>query len=184
MERRTFLTGVPAGAAALMLAGRASAQGGTEDPPAAPPAPAPEQGRYSNVGIGDRPVGPGFGSRSMVFGRSGAAGASQPLATLAGIDILRRGGSAVDAAIAINACLGFLEPTACGIGGDLYAMLWDPKQRKVVGIAGSGRSPKGLSLATVRSRARNGVLPPYGAVTVSVPGTVDAWWQLHRRFPR
>jgi gamma-glutamyltranspeptidase/glutathione hydrolase len=120
----------------------------------------------------------------MVFGKSGAAGASQPLATLAGIDILRRGGSAVDAAIAINACLGFLEPTACGIGGDLYAMIWDPKAKKVVGIAGSGRSPKGLSLETVRSRARNGVLPPYGAVTVSVPGTVDAWWQLHRRYGR
>ncbi|CAA9494240.1 MAG: Gamma-glutamyltranspeptidase @ Glutathione hydrolase [uncultured Sphingomonadaceae bacterium] len=118
----------------------------------------------------------------MVFGRLGAAGTSHPLATLAGIETLKRGGSAVDAAIAINACLGFLEPTACGIGGDLYAMLWDPRAGKVVGIAGSGRSPRALGLETVRSRAKNGALPPYGAVTVSVPGTVDAWWQLHRRY--
>ncbi len=182
MERRTFLAAVPAAAIALGMSGKAGAQGGTEDPPAAPPAPSPERFERLDVHAGDRPVGASFSSRSMVFGRSGAAGASQPLATLAGIDILRRGGSAVDAAIAINACLGFLEPTACGIGGDLYAMLWDPKQRRVVGIAGSGRSPRTLSLETVRSRARNGVLPPYGAVTVSVPGTVDAWWQLHRRY--
>ncbi|MDQ4088646.1 MAG: gamma-glutamyltransferase family protein, partial [Pseudomonadota bacterium] len=109
---------------------------------------------------------------------------SHPLGTLAGIEILKKGGSAVDAAIAINAALGFLEPTANGIGGDLYAMLWDPTARKVVGIAGSGRSPRGLSLETVRSRARDGVLPPYGAVTVTVPGTVDAWWRLHQRYGR
>jgi gamma-glutamyltranspeptidase/glutathione hydrolase len=117
-----------------------------------------------------------------VFGRNGAAASSHPLGTLAGIEVLKKGGSAVDAAIAINAALGFLEPTANGIGGDLYAMLWDPKTSKVVGIAGSGKSPRGLSLETVRSRAKNGVLPPYGAVTVSVPGTVDAWWQLHQRY--
>ena len=184
MERRTFLTGLPLTAAALSLGSAASAQGGTEDPPTAPPAPGPQRDNHPDVHTGDRPVGPGFVSRSMVFGRSGAAGASQPLASLAGIDILRRGGSAVDAAIAINACLGFLEPTACGIGGDLYAMLWDPKVRKVVGIAGSGRSPRALKLETVRARARNGVLPPYGAVTVSVPGAVDAWWQLHGRYGR
>jgi gamma-glutamyltranspeptidase/glutathione hydrolase len=103
---------------------------------------------------------------------------------LAGIEILKKGGSAVDAAIAINAALGFLEPTANGIGGDLYAMLWDPKASKVVGIAGSGPSPRALSLDTVRSRTRNGVLPPYGAVTVTVPGTVDAWWRLHQRYGR
>ena len=84
----------------------------------------------------------------------------------------------------MNAALGFLEPTANGIGGDLYAMLWDPEAAKVVGISGSGRSPRGLSLETVRSRARNGVLPPYGAVTVTVPGTVDAWWRLHQRYGR
>jgi gamma-glutamyltranspeptidase/glutathione hydrolase len=130
------------------------------------------------VEAGDRPVG----TRSEVFGGHGAAASSHPLGTLAGIEILKKGGSAVDAAIAINAALGFLEPTANGIGGDLYAMLWDPRRSKVVGIAGSGRSPRALSLETVRSRTKNGVLPAYGAVTVTVPGTVDAWWRLHQRY--
>ena len=104
------------------------------------------------------------------------------MATQAGIDILKRGGSAVDAAIATNACLGLLEPTANGIGGDIYAMIWDPKQKKVVGLAGSGASPRGLSLETVRGRAKNGALPPLGAITVSVPGTVDGWWTMHQRY--
>jgi gamma-glutamyltranspeptidase/glutathione hydrolase len=117
-----------------------------------------------------------------VFGSNGAAATSHPLGTLVGIEILKKGGSAIDAAIAINAALGFLEPTANGIGGDLYAMLWDPSISRVVGIAGSGRSPRDLSLATVRSRAKKGVLPAYGAVTVTVPGTVDAWWRLHQRY--
>jgi gamma-glutamyltranspeptidase/glutathione hydrolase len=181
MERRTFLAGLPLTAAGLGLAARGSSASAQPAPAAAA-----QPVRYDrpDVHAGDRPVGASFATRSMVFGKHGAAGASHPLATLAGIDILRRGGSAVDAAIAINACLGFLEPTANGIGGDLYAMLWDPKARKVVGIAGSGRSPRGLSLDTVRSRAKNGVLPPYGAVTVSVPGAVDAWWQLHQRHGR
>ncbi|MDQ3561362.1 MAG: gamma-glutamyltransferase family protein [Pseudomonadota bacterium] len=127
-------------------------------------------------------MGASFGTRSEVFGRNGAAATSHPLATLAGIEMLKKGGSAVDAAIAINAALGFLEPTANGIGGDLYAMLWDPRASKVVGIAGSGRSPQALDLAAVRSRSRNGLLPAYGAVTVTVPGTVDAWWRLHQRY--
>jgi gamma-glutamyltranspeptidase/glutathione hydrolase len=134
------------------------------------------------VHAGDRPVGPSFATRSEVFGSNGAAATSHPLATLTGVEILKKGGSAIDAAIAINAALGFLEPTANGIGGDLYAMLWDPAASRVVGIAGSGRSPRGLSVETVRSRTRNGVLPPYGAVTVTVPGTVDAWWRLHQRY--
>ena len=120
--------------------------------------------------------------RSEVFGSNGAAATSHPLATLTGVEILKKGGSAVDAAIAINAALGFLEPTANGIGGDLYAMLWDPAASRVVGIASSGRSPRGLGIETVRSRTRDGVLPPYGAVTVTVPGTVDAWWRLHQRY--
>ena len=106
------------------------------------------------------------------------------MATLAGIEILKKGGSAVDAAIAINACLGFLEPTSSGIGGDCYAMLWDPTQKTVVGLAGSGHSPHALTLDIARSRAKNGALPPYGAVTVSVPGAVDAWWTLHAKYGR
>jgi gamma-glutamyltranspeptidase / glutathione hydrolase len=175
LRRRTFLAALPAAAAGAALARSASAQ------EALSPA-LPGTQHYPGVEAGDRPVGASFATRSEVFGRNGAAASSHPLGTLAGIEILKKGGSAVDAAIAINAALGFLEPTANGIGGDLYAMLWDPKAAKVVGIAGSGRSPRGLSLETVQSRAKGGVLPSYGAVTVTVPGTVDAWWRLHQRY--
>jgi gamma-glutamyltranspeptidase/glutathione hydrolase len=175
LRRRTFLAALPAAAAGAALARSAAAQA-----PLSPNLPGTQH--YPDVEAGDRPVGASFATRSEVFGRNGAAASSHPLGTLAGIEILKKGGSAVDAAIAINAALGFLEPTANGIGGDLYAMLWDPKAAKVVGIAGSGRSPRGLSLEKVRSRAKGGVLPNYGAVTVTVPGTVDAWWRLHQRY--
>ncbi|MDQ8755225.1 gamma-glutamyltransferase family protein [Sphingosinicella sp. LHD-64] len=181
MRRRTFLAAAPFAAAGLAV--RTEAQARPTSIPGFQPA-GEETYARPDLRAGDRPVGASFASRSAVYGRSGAAGTAHPLATQAGIEILKAGGSAVDAAIAINACLGFLEPTACGIGGDVYAMLWDPARRKVVGLAGSGRSPRGLSLETVRSRARNGVLPPYGAVTVSVPGAVDGWWALHQRYGR
>jgi gamma-glutamyltranspeptidase/glutathione hydrolase len=182
VKRRTFLAAAPLAAFSLPLARSAAAQGTAGGAPVSPALPGTRH--YPDVHAGDRPVGPSFGTRSEVFGRNGAAATSHPLGTLAGIEILKKGGSAVDAAIAINAALGFLEPTANGIGGDLYAMLWDPRASRVVGIAGSGRSPRGLDLETVRSRARNGVLPPYGAVTVTVPGTVDAWWRMHQRYGR
>jgi gamma-glutamyltranspeptidase/glutathione hydrolase len=179
MQRRTFIAALPLTAAGLSLPARSAGQSG----PSEPLSPAlPASRLYPDVEAGDRPVGASFATRSEVFGRNGAAASSHPLGTLAGIETLKKGGSAVDAAIAINASLGFLEPTANGIGGDLYALMWDPKAAKVVGIAGSGKSPRGLSLETVRSRAKNGVLPPYGAVTVSVQGTVDAWWRLHQRY--
>ncbi|NJC33270.1 gamma-glutamyltranspeptidase/glutathione hydrolase [Sphingomonas jejuensis] len=176
MRRRTFLAALPAAAAAPLLAQ-------TETRISARPQAAPDNLRRPDLRSGDRPVGASYGSRSAVYGSGGAAASAQPLATLAGIEILKAGGSAADAAIAINACLGFLEPTSCGIGGDLYAMLWSPAERKVVGVQSSGRSPRGLSLDTVRSRARpNGTLPPLGAVSVSVPGTVAGWQELHRRY--
>ena len=195
MRRRTFLSVLPAGLAAPLLAQErrptpapalaGPGQGGAT----APVEPLPTRWEAGaarfvrpDVGPGDRPFGASFASRTAAYGLHGAAGTAHPLATQAGIDILRRGGSAVDAAIAINACLGFLEPTSSGIGGDCFAMLWDPRAAKVVGIAGSGGSPRALSLATARSRARNGALPPLGAVSVSVPGAVDAWWTLHRRY--
>lgn len=182
MKRRTFIAGMPASAVALSLDGSAVAQPtAIAAQPGFQPRGAEDYAR-PDVHAGDRPVGASFASRSTVYGRSGAAGSSHPLATLAAIEILKKGGSAVDAAIAMNACLGFLEPTACGIGGDVFAMLWDPAQKKVVGIAGSGRSPRSLSLETARSRARDGALPAYGAVTVSVPGAVDGWWTLHQRY--
>jgi gamma-glutamyltranspeptidase/glutathione hydrolase len=118
------------------------------------------------------------------MGCSGAAGTAHPLATLTAIETLKRGGSAADAAIAANAALGFLEPTSSGLGGDCYAMVWDPQLAKVVGLAGSGRSPRSLSLATMRSRANNGVIPAQGAIAVSTPGALDAWWTLHQRYGR
>jgi gamma-glutamyltranspeptidase / glutathione hydrolase len=174
MRRRTFI------AAAPLVAVAATARAGQGAAPFQPQG--AEHFERPDVHAGDRPVGASFASRSAVYGRSGAAGSAHPLASLAAIEILKKGGSAVDAAIAMNACLGFLEPTACGIGGDVFAMLWDPKIGKVVGLAGSGRSPRGLSLETVRSRAVNGALPAYGALSVSVPGTVDGWWTLHQRY--
>ena len=199
MRRRDFIAAMPAAMlapAALAQTGKvggqgapAEGQGGAPQPasPAAAPLPprwAAGQDRFirPDVHAGDRPVGASFASRTAVYGLSGAAGTAHPLATQAGIDILKAGGSAVDAAIAINACLGLLEPTSSGIGGDAYAMIWDPKAGKVVGLASSGASPRGLDLATVRSRARNDALPPLGAVSVSTPGAVGAWDAMHRRY--
>ncbi|MDO1558784.1 gamma-glutamyltransferase family protein [Brevundimonas sp. 2R-24] len=161
MRRRTFLAALPA------LTATAAA--------AAPTV-------YPGVGPGDRIAGASFAGRSTVWGANGAAATAHPIATLIGIDTLRRGGSAIDAAIAINAALGFLEPVANGIGGDAFCLLWDPRSGRVEGMNGSGRSPRGLSLETARSRARNGYLPSFGAVTVNVPGTVDAWWSAHQRY--
>ena len=178
MRRRTFLASLPAAAVALpVLAQR-------PEPAATPLRWALGEERFlrPDVHAGDRPVGASFASRTAAYGLSGAAGTAHPLATMAGIETLKRGGSAVDAAIAINACLGLLEPTSSGVGGDCFVMLWDPKAKKVMGLAGSGGSPRALSLETARSRAKNGALPPLGAVTVSVPGVVDAWSMLHQRY--
>jgi gamma-glutamyltranspeptidase/glutathione hydrolase len=137
-----------------------------------------------DVHAGDRPSGASFASRSAAMGLSGAAASAHPIATLVGIEILKKGGSAADAAIAVNACLGFLEPTGCGLGGDCYVLMWDPKLGKVVGLEGSGRSPRGLSLETVRERSPEGVIARWGAIAVSVPGALDAWWTLHQRYGR
>ncbi len=139
---------------------------------------------FTGIHSGNRPAGAPFAGRSAVWGARGAAATSHPLATLVAIDILRAGGSAVDAGIAANACLGLMEPTACGIGGDVFAMLWDPKEGKVVGLNGSGRSPRGLSLDEHRRRACGGFIAPVGAVSVSVPGAVDGWAALHARHGR
>ncbi|MCX8497732.1 MAG: gamma-glutamyltransferase, partial [Caulobacteraceae bacterium] len=169
MRRRTFLAALPLIAA---VPGLARAASGTA-------APTPNNLLRPDIHSGDRIAGASYASRSPVWGRSGAAATAHPNASLIAVDILRKGGSAVDAAIAANAALGFLEPVSCGVGGDCFAMLWDPKTKQVVGLNGSGRSPRGLSLETQRARARNGHINPYGAVSVSVPGAVDAWWELH-----
>mgnify|MGYP001627286528 CR=1 FL=1 len=168
MDRRHFLNALSLTTAALGL----SATGAAVANPT----------RWPGVGGGDRITGASFASRSPVWGRDGAAATAHPLATLMALDTLRAGGSAVDAAIVANAALGFLEPVGCGIGGDAFALLWDPKTRKVVGLNGSGRSPAGLSLETQRARAKNGLIPRFGTISVTVPGAVDAWWTLHQRY--
>jgi gamma-glutamyltranspeptidase/glutathione hydrolase len=190
VRRRSFVAALPI----AVVAPRALAQ--TSAPPkstetltsaaaATPPGFQPaDASRYerADVHAGDRPNGASFASRSAALGLSGAAGTAHPLATLAAIETLKRGGSAVDAAVAANACLGFLEPTSAGLGGDCFAMLWDPKIAQVVGLAGSGRSPQSLTLETVRARSPAGVIPGFGAISVSVPGALDAWWTLHQRY--
>jgi len=134
---------------------------------------------------GDRNVGAQFATRSQVIAKNGMAATSIPLATQVALDILKKGGSAVDAAIAANAAIGLMEPTGNGIGGDLYAIVWDPESRKLYGLNGSGRSPMGLSyddLAAELKRRGRSDIPPYGSLPVSVPGTVDGWYELHGKF--
>src|SRR5437762_868993 len=133
----------------------------------------------------DRITGRNFATRSEVLARHGMVCTSVPAATEVGIDILKRGGSAVDAAIAANATLGLMEPVSNGIGGDLFAIVYSAKENKLYGINGSGRSPLGLSYEQMKAElARLGreTIPPTGMLPISVPGTVDAWAELHKRF--
>ena len=171
MHRRAFLAALPVAAATTTAS---SAAGSAPDTGVSRP----------DIHSGDRVAGESFASRSTVWGVHGAAATAHPLATLTAVEILKAGGSAVDAAVAANAMLGFLEPIACGVGGDAFAMVWDPKAKNVVGLNGSGRSPRGLTLETQRARAKNGLIASHGAVSVSTPGAVDAWWSLHQRYGR
>jgi gamma-glutamyltranspeptidase / glutathione hydrolase len=129
----------------------------------------------------DRVTGHNFATRSEVIAQNGMAATSHPLATQTALEILRKGGSAVDAAIAANAILGLMEPTGCGIGGDLFAIIWDAKTNRLHGLNASGRSPKGL---TADYFIENGYeyIPSSGALSVSVPGAVDGWFELHGKF--
>jgi len=131
----------------------------------------------------DRITGLPFATRSEVYAPQAMAATSHPLATQIALDVMKSGGSAVDAAIAANAALGLMEPTGNGIGGDLFAIVWDPKTRKLHGYNGSGRSPRSLTLAEFQKRGLTDV-PPHGPLPVTVPGTVDAWFALHQRFGR
>ena len=134
------------------------------------------------IGAGGRPVGANW-SRSPVIAENGMAATAHPLATQVALDTLKAGGSAVDAAIAANAALGLMEPTGNGIGGDLFAIVWDPKTQKLYGLNGSGRSPSGQTLAQLREKLGDATsLPAYGPLPVTIPGTVDAWFELHDRF--
>ncbi len=129
----------------------------------------------------DRITGHEFATRSEVYAPHAMAATSHPLATQIALDTMRAGGSAVDAAIAANAVLGLMEPTGNGMGGDLFAIVWDPKTKKLHGYNGSGRSPKSLTLAEFERRGLTDI-PAHGPLPVTVPGAVDGWFALHGRF--
>lgn len=140
---------------------------------------------------GDRYSGAPGASRSAVIAQNGMAATSQPLATQVALDILKAGGSAVDAAIAANAALGVVEPTGNGIGGDLFAIIWDPKTQKLHGLNASGRAPMGQSLKQLQDRTkktprsardRDGTIADWGSASVTIPGAVDGWFEMHGRF--
>ena len=133
--------------------------------------------------IQDRITGHAFATRSAVLARNGMAATSQPLATQIAVDVLKAGGNAVDAAIAANAALGLMEPTGCGIGGDLFAIVWDAQSEQLHGLNASGRSPLSLELAEFERRGLKSI-PATGPLPVSVPGAVDGWFELHDRFGR
>src|SRR6516165_3587195 len=133
----------------------------------------------------DRITGKSFATRSEVLGRHGMVCTSVPAATEVGLDILKKGGSAVDAAIAANATLGLMEPVSNGIGGDLFAIVYSAKDNKLYGINGSGRAPLGLSYEQMKAEVaqlNRKAIPPFGMLPITVPGTVDAWTELHRKF--
>src|SRR6476659_7778080 len=133
----------------------------------------------------DRITGKNFATRSEVLATHGMVCTSVPAATVVGVEVLKRGGSAVDAAIAANATLGLMEPVSNGIGGDLFAIVYSAKENKRYGINGSGRSPLGLSYDAMKSelaKLHGETIPPRGMLPISVPGCVDAWAELHKKF--
>ena len=135
----------------------------------------------------DRVTGRSFATRSEVLAQHGMVCTSHPLATQVGVDVLKAGGSAVDAAIAANAALGLMEPTSCGIGGDLFAIVWSAKERRLYGLNASGRSPLGLSCDQMKAeltRLGRTTIPSRGMLPISVPGCVDGWFALHGKFGR
>ena len=129
----------------------------------------------------DRITGEAFATRSEVIAEHGMACTSQPLATQVALDILKAGGNAIDAAIAANAVLGLVEPISNGIGGDLFAIVWDAKNGRLHGLNASGRSPQSLSLDYFKEKGYEKI-PAYGPLPVSVPGCVDGWFELHEKF--
>ena len=141
-------------------------------------------GSLGSTGIGqDRITGKSFATRSEVIAAKGMAATSQPLATQIALDILKKGGSAVDAAIGANAALGLMEPTGNGIGGDLFAIVWSEEEKKLYGLNASGRSPKSLTLEKLREELGDrSTIPSHGPLPISVPGCVDGWFELHGKI--
>jgi len=129
----------------------------------------------------DRVTGKSFATRSPVLATEAMAATSQPLATQVALDVMKKGGNAIDAAIAANAMLGLVEPTGNGMGGDIFAIIWDAKTEKLYGLNGSGRSPKALSRQWFIDNGYDKI-PSHGPLPVSVPGAVDGWFMMHDRF--
>ena len=135
----------------------------------------------ANIFAQDRITGHDFATRSEVIAQNGMACTSQPLATQVALDILKKGGNAIDAAIAANAVLGLVEPTGNGIGGDLFAIIWSADKEKLFGLNASGRSPRSLKLEYFKENGYEKI-PAYGPLPVSVPGCVDGWFEMHDLF--
>jgi len=129
----------------------------------------------------DRVTGEKFASRSEVLGQHGMIATSHPLATQIGLEILKKGGTAVDSAIAANIALGLMEPTGSGIGGDLFAIVWDAKEKKLFGLNASGPAPHAISLEYFNEQNLTKI-PAFGPLPVTVPGVVDGWVKLHEKF--
>ena len=134
-----------------------------------------------NVTGYDRITGLEFASRSEVIATNGMAATSHPLATQTAISILKNGGNAIDAAIAANAVLGLVEPTGCGIGGDLFAIIWSADEKKLFGLNSSGPAPKNISINKLKQKGLEKI-PPYGPLPVTVPGAVAGWVSMHKKF--
>lgn len=146
----------------------------------------------AGISRGDRYAGLPWASRSPVLAQHGMIASEQPLASQAGIEILKKGGSAVDAAIATSAMLCLTEPVLNGLGADAFVIVWDPKTHKLHGYNGSGWSPKGRSLEAMQQQVKAAYqkagmkptdqIPLLGPLPVTVPGIVDTWFALHAKF--
>ena len=133
----------------------------------------------------DRESGPSISTRSEIIAQRGMVATSQPLATQIGLQILKNGGNAIDAAIAANAAIGLMEPTGNGIGGDLFAIVWHEETKKLYALNASGRSPLGLGyddLIKILDSKEETRIPPYDLLSISVPGAVDGWFSMHEKF--
>ena len=129
----------------------------------------------------DRIIGKDFATRSEVIATNGMAATSHPLATQTAIDVLKDGGNAIDAAIAANAVLGLVEPTGCGIGGDLFAIVWIEEDKKLYGLNSSGPAAQNMTIKKLKAMGIDKI-PPFGPLPVTVPGAVAGWTALHKRF--
>jgi gamma-glutamyltranspeptidase/glutathione hydrolase len=129
----------------------------------------------------DRVTGHNFATRSEIIAKNGMVATSHPLATQIGLDILKSGGNAIDAAIAANAALGLMEPTGCGIGGDLFVIIWSAEDKKLYGLSASGCSPEKLNIKYFKDRGMTKI-PSYGPLPVTVPGCIDGWFEMNSKF--